>query len=78
MALKWNPEMTKISNFGSALQGTEAGYFEWFAPTAFDQLNLVSPLKLEAVYVKWFQGSALTGIQLEFEGGLKSELFASG
>ena len=74
MIPKWNPQLVKIANFVSQLNGKEDGYFEWSAPTAFDHLNLKQPLKLEAIYVKWDDISS-TAIQLEFGGGLKSELF---
>ena len=48
------PKSVKIANFGNRLSGTEKEYFEWCATTAFDHLNLTQPLKLEAIYVKWF------------------------
>ena len=62
MLPKWNPQLVKIANFGNRLSGTESDYFEWCATTFCDHLNLTQPLKLEAIYVKWWEGSWLTAI----------------
>ena len=71
----WKPRTLKLANFAYRLNGREDGYFEWSAPTAFAHLRLTQPLKLEAIYVKWRHNFQPSAIQLEFEGGLKSELF---
>ena len=77
MIPKWRPDLIKISNFGQSLNGNDNGYFEWPAPATIEQLGLTQPLKLEAIYVKWECGCTPSAIQLDFEGGHKSELFAA-
>ena len=71
----WKPDLLKIVNFGDKLNGNEDGYFEWPSQTTINILGLTQPLKLEAIYVKWTGDYGICSLQLEFEGGVKSDLF---